>query len=99
MYCHCKPECVWLRHPSFNSNDIKIPEDIKEKLDDVHKQYLACVFELYVRADHELYFCRHVIGRHYIYIFSCLSLLTTFEFLLVVILIFHFNVKSVVVSC
>ena len=48
VYYHCKPECVWLRHPSFNSNDIKIPEDIKEKLDDEHKQYLACVFELYV---------------------------------------------------
>ena len=44
VYYHCKPECIWLQHPTFTMKDVEIPQNTKEKLTAVHKQYLASVF-------------------------------------------------------
>ena len=46
VYYHCKPDCVWLRNPSFVPAHLIVPEEILEKLTSVHKDYLSSVFGL-----------------------------------------------------
>ena len=46
VYCHSKPECVWMRCPSFVPSELQVSSEIVEKLSSVHKEYLLSVFGL-----------------------------------------------------
>ncbi len=46
VYYHCKLQCIWLRYPYFTANDLVIHDDIHQKLDSVHLNYLQGVFGL-----------------------------------------------------
>lgn len=46
VYYHCKPECVWMRCPSFIPSELQVSSEIVEKLSSVHKEYLLSVFGL-----------------------------------------------------
>ena len=47
VYYHCKPECVWLRCPYFDTQLLDISE-VQEELEDSHKEYLKTYFNIHL---------------------------------------------------
>ena len=47
-YYHCKPECVWLRHPDFVPAYVEVPNEVQEHLSQSHKDHLASVLGVYL---------------------------------------------------
>ena len=45
-YYHCKVECVRMRHPRFQPQELQVPPEVAENLSPQQKQYLLTVFSL-----------------------------------------------------
>ena len=43
-YYHCWPQCIWIHNSYFIPKTLVVPDDIFDKLDSVHKDYLMLVF-------------------------------------------------------